>query len=72
VLAGKEVHEVRLDRDEPWEFTLGSMSKLRVWRLHVRRDSADAEKDRLVGVLPNSGRDSPVSEKQGPRGLGDG
>ena len=48
MLAGKEVQEVRLDRDEPWDFSQEYMSKLRMWRQHVQKDPADAEKNCLV------------------------
>jgi hypothetical protein len=48
MLAGKEVQEVRLDRDESWDSSQEYMSELLMWRQHVRKDPADAEKNCLV------------------------
>ena len=52
MLAGKEVQEMRLDRndssDSYQEWSDRNVSELHLRRLHVRRDPEDAEKDCLV------------------------
>ena len=52
IFAGKEVQEMRLDRndssDSYQEWSGRKVSELRLRRLHVQRDPEDAEKDCLV------------------------
>ena len=52
MLAGKEVQEMRLDRNESsdsyQEWSKRNVSELQLWRQHVRKDPEDTEKDCLV------------------------